>query len=612
MAIAKLMMILLLILIIVLIIVVLVMVYINKKEDDGKNNPGGVSINELYNASDPGILLSMLTINKLSSGDLDLESINVNKCIKLGSISKPVTNIMDLTLLNNKLPLNIYNANSSVTNIGIILDPSKIIPKDNPSKFVQCCGVRDRGSDLRRCDTDFDHKLGKPNHKQHTIGKYGGQPLRKITQDCTCTYNSNDSNTCNTKAELVGCGAKCSDKGQECGKVTWCVDQEPASKLGPSCAWNPRDMDKFVTATVNWNKACVKNKWDVSHKENELDAYIENTSENQQTIIDSILGFVYTDYCGTIKCSSDVSSQIQSKMKRVVADFNKFYVKNVGLYHLIIDPQINTGKFDGGKIVAWEDNNFTSDWATLAIPIKVDALNVTQPKQMYTYRVAQTVDGISGKNTGDIRGDNSYISGEFCKRHGDDVCQSAKMSQYNISYLPINPLNPSMEKDGITCTSQDNNMDDCKVTLDGFGNYALCNPGGKVGGDESVPYECTSCNDKNIVNYKTACTHYPGVGLDRFSGGKWFSWPQETKCGPDQAVGQGGCNWKLVGDEPKSTTVKNLVDNGYKLLLTDTYNSYQTDCRNNNNCLSNRINKEIQDNEEQNINVINKIFNVVV
>jgi hypothetical protein len=42
---------------------------------------------------------------------------------------------------------------------------------------------------------------------------------------------------------------------------------------------------------------------------------------------------------------------------------------------------------------------------------------------MYTYRVADTVDRIETKNTGDIKGNNSYISGEFCSRHGYDFCK---------------------------------------------------------------------------------------------------------------------------------------------------------------------------------------------
>ena len=310
---------------------------------------------------------------------------------------------MDLTLLNRKLPLNIFNAHSFITNYGIILDAEKLIPKDNPSKYVQCLRVRDSGSDLRRCDTDFSNKhKHKHKHDPTTYGKYNF-PLRDINdKNCSCLYQESISNVCNTKAEVVGCGAKCSEKGKICGQVNWCdsEDFDNLTRDGLGCATHPKDMEKWIDANIEWNKKRIEENWDITHYENELDAYIANNKENQQLIIDSILGFVFTDMCGNTKCSKKVSDDIQSKMERVTNDFNKYYNKNVSLYKLLLDTSINVGAYRNDKFVKWEDNNYTTDISSLLINIKLDPNNISKPQQMHTYRVADTVDGIINRNTG--------------------------------------------------------------------------------------------------------------------------------------------------------------------------------------------------------------------
>ena len=165
---------------------------------------------------------------------------------------------MDLTLLNKKLPVNIFNANSINTNFGIILNTDQMIPKDFPDKYIQCLSVRDSGSDLRRCDTDFDQKLKSRNHRYYTTGKYGNLPLRTNSSKCDCTYDDSISNVCNTKAAVAGCGAKCSESGKICGQVTWCdwddFGKEP-NQLGLGCATHPKDINQWIDATVAWNKA---------------------------------------------------------------------------------------------------------------------------------------------------------------------------------------------------------------------------------------------------------------------------------------------------------------------------------------------------------------------
>ena len=599
----------------VIIIIILLVTMINSSnKPDPQNTDKNLFDN--FDESNPGLLISMLTLDTDSNGNPLPENININKCIKLGSISKPVVNIMDLTLINKKLPLNIYNSNSYFTNYGIILNTDKLIPKDEPNKYVQCLGVRDRGSDLRRCDTDFAQHIGG-DHYQYTLGKYDKLPLRPNKTTCKCVYLDRVSNTCNSKAEVVGCGAKCSEDGKICGEVTWC-DFDDFNKTqeenGLSCAIHPKDMDKFIEETILWNKARINQGWDVPHPENELDAYIANNEENQQMIIDSIECFVFTEYCGKNKCSSDVINKIQKQMEIVTNDFNKFYNKNVSLYKLRIDPSKNVGKYSNGKIIAWENNNYTSDLRSLLEKIELNPENVTKPLSMYTYRVAETVDGIAGKNTGDIKGDNSYISGEFCPRHGDEYCKKTVVSQYNVNYLPLNPVIPAKDKDGNTCMNND--LDGCKVTQNGFGNYALCNPGGVIGGsvEKNGKYICTRCADSSIPEYDTYCKQAPGIELDRFSGGKWYSWPAQTKC-LDEDIGKNGCTWNLSKGDVKNFTVDELSKQGYKLLFDPDYQKIVKTCTNSSgkldkNCELNGIKTFVQENAENNNKILNKIFGV--
>jgi hypothetical protein len=572
---------------------------------------------EKFDRSDPGLLITMLTLEMDDNGKPIPENINVNECIKLGSISKQLSNIMDLTLLNKKLPINIYNSNSYYTNYGIILKTDKLIPKNFPNKYVQCLNVRDSGSDLRRCDTDFDNHIGG-DHLQQTRGKYI-LPLRANKQKCKCTYLDKVSNTCNTKAEVVGCGAKCTESGKICGEVTWCDFDDfnkPQNKNGIGCAIHPKNIHKFINETVLWNKARINQNWDIPHPENELDAYVANNDENQQMIIDSVECFVFTEYCGSTKCDQDVTGRIQKRMEIVTNDFNKFYNKNVDLYKLIIDPSKNGGKYVNGDIIPWEKNNYTSDLRSMMVKIDLDPQNITKPLSMYTYRVAENVDGIAGKNTGDIKGDNSYISGEFCPRHGDDYCKKAVMSQYKVNYLPIRPvISAKNNKDMETCM-YDDDQSECKITQDGFGNYALCNPGGVIGGnvEENGEYMCTRCADTSIPDYNIYCREAPGVELDRFSGGKWYSWPRQTMCKDGEELGQNGCNWNLSKEKVKNFTIEDLRDQDYKILINDEYQKIVKKCTTNGKldkqCQNNEISKFVQDNAPSNIATLNKAFGV--
>ena len=203
---------------------------------------------------------------------------------------------------------------------------------------------------------------------------------------------------------------------------------------------------------------------------------------------------------------------------------------------------------------------------------------------MYTYRIAETVDGITSHNTGDLKGDNSYISGEYCGRHGTEECGKGVMSRYTVQYdnsLVKNAPIPSV--------------------YPGFGDYALCNPGGNIGGTVSKdgPYICTN---ENCPAPDDDCISSPGVEVDRFSGGYWYSWPGELECKDSEKIGDNGCKWKLI-EEPVSVTVKDLIKKGYQYLSQDEYDAIKDS-----DTKDQQISEKVEKYKESNINILEEAF----
>ena len=254
-------------------------------------------------------------------------------------------------------------------------------------------------------------------------------------------------------------------------------------------------------------------------------------------------------------------------------------------------------------------------------------------KQMKTYRVAPTIDGITGKNTGDLKGDNAYISGEFCARSkdkntGKDTCGSSIVTEYVVSY-----------------------PEDFE-----FGQYALCNPGGEVGG--TGPYKCGRCDEqcidrnntgggflspisnqgsgsrelvqtgstlsdadticefqKNSCNSKSdcnkdikRCTPNPGQEFDRFSGGNWYSWPAASQCNSlDDLKAGKGCKW-YVHKNTKNIKAKELHDKGYKMMTNEEINNNKV-CNNTSKCTDEEIKNFVQAHQKKNLEVLENVFN---
>lgn len=192
--------------------------------------------------------------------------------------------------------------------------------------------------------------------------------------------------------------------------------------------------------------------------------------------------------------------------------------------------------------------------------------NFTNPSivNMKTYRVDEKPDGISSKNSGDLIGDNSYISGEFCSRHPTE-CKSGILTEYNVLY---------------------NNKS-------GFGPYAYCNPGGIVGG--TGKYKC-SCDAHKLKTGE--CLNLPGKEQDRFSGGNWYSWPEELECLSEQNIGDNGCKWKIVG-KPKSVNIDTLEQHGYKSLSKSEYDQWKSD-------KTKKTSQYVKQNMDKNIEIIKK------
>ena len=262
------------------------------------------------------------------------------------------------------------------------------------------------------------------------------------------------------------------------------------------------------------------------------------------------------------------------------------------LLTVIVGSVILASLSNGGQAT---DEEVKKD-VTPATPSPKDDGTETNIKTMKTYRVAETADGITNKNTGDLAGDNSYISGEFCARHkddnGDDTCGSSKITEYTVSY-------PADYK---------------------FGQYALCNPGGAVGG--TGDYKCGKCDEqctkskcefqKNACNSKddcnkdvTRCTPNPGRQRNRFAKGYWYSWPEATQCKTLSDLKEGKCKW-YVDERTKSIDTGDLQGMGYKMMTND---EMEKNCDGKTTCTEAEIKKFVQTYETDNLKVLNKWSN---
>jgi hypothetical protein len=194
---------------------------------------------------------------------------------------------------------------------------------------------------------------------------------------------------------------------------------------------------------------------------------------------------------------------------------------------------------------------------------------------MKTYRIAATVDGLVGKNSGNAVGDNSYISGEFCGRHPTE-CDTAILTQYTVLY------NPKY-----------------------LGNYTFCNPGGYLNGTGEYkcscdPHKYVKCDDVNTIGIEEA--RLAGV-----KGAYWFSWPIDTYCSSDNELSDtSNCYWKIVG-KPKSVTIKQLKDAGYKYVKNSDYVKWDND-----GTLTDNLEQFVAQNSDKNVKIIDSLFHNLI
>jgi len=184
-----------------------------------------------------------------------------------------------------------------------------------------------------------------------------------------------------------------------------------------------------------------------------------------------------------------------------------------------------------------------------------------------TYRIAPTTDGLKNHNTGDVVGDNAYISGEFCHRHPDQI-PTAILSEYQVEYVPD------------------------------FGNYAYCNPGGYIGG--SGDYRC-SCA-AHSYDPQPDCLAKPGRAHDRFSGGWWYSWPQESMAKNETDLGKGSARWKLLS-VGAAVPVQHLIDQGYKYVSDKMAKQWHSE-----GMMEDNIAKFVEQHKDSNIALIKKVM----
>uniref|UniRef100_A0A6C0BPG1 Uncharacterized protein n=1 Tax=viral metagenome TaxID=1070528 RepID=A0A6C0BPG1_9ZZZZ len=265
------------------------------------------------------------------------------------------------------------------------------------------------------------------------------------------------------------------------------------------------------------------------------------------------------------------------------------------------------------------------------------------PQTLKTYRAEEAPGYVRNNNTADLEGQVYYTGSLIANRHAN--WRDRVMTEYEIEYLPTTNACPTEYVDQYFCPP--------------YAEYAKCNPSGCARNtaceeDADCPGTggvCTngkcvccspgaSCNDDrdcgegkckeglcdcegidqdyacNVAMYPASTGAYGSTtavgavaapvdssvinaaGDSWVARGKWFSFPGEAECAPDQELGQDGCTWKQVG-EPRAVTLRELGEQGFKFYCNDGGDFCFTKA-------------EVAQNQRENLDVLGQVFGVDV
>tara|TARA_Y100000389_G_C17462232_1_gene522694 strand:- start:53 stop:2983 length:2931 start_codon:yes stop_codon:yes gene_type:complete len=355
--------------------------------------------------------------------------IYLENCAKVNEFNNNVSTIA-LTLLQEKIPINIYARGPYDVTIGLILDTDILIQMG----IMKCAVVYDDGSVSRGC------------HDPTSVDSQGNS--------CTCSINDNFkgcgkdySNSKDYEAVLAGCGTKCHPHKStyKCNEVYWCQDNytdEQIIKDYSNNDWNelsqcklkvldknnPKLINQVYIDSIIGFKKNNKPAHNRFYYENEIDGAIQLTEKNKNLWLKAIVG-VFHDTNSDVMCAcapdtckkppdresccfdDDVSSTIQCQQK--YCDLIKCRndsiqcVKNmVDEYNEKVSPitghKIRGWSMDGmkrNKWVGWEDGNYISKLKNHLFPISITPPEsksllikyVSQERNPYNYNPIDTI-----------------------------------------------------------------------------------------------------------------------------------------------------------------------------------------------------------------------------
>ena len=232
--------------------------------------------------------------------------------IYLENIAKPTeydnkVSVIDLTILNHNLPLNVYARNLYDVTVGIILDTQLLINMG----ILRCGNPQDDGSVGRGCH-DYD---------DNNTCTYNGD-------DCKCKDNGKCYDQADYMSILAGCGEKANSR-HGCNQVYWCgistgdTNTELVKKFGDGtyssgdCMfkvvddYNQKINQTFIQAARAakiFKDPSKENAFAGFYTENEIDAslHVNNTTKNEW--LKAIIGVFHdsdSGYMCACKCTPE-------------------------------------------------------------------------------------------------------------------------------------------------------------------------------------------------------------------------------------------------------------------------------------------------------------------
>uniref|UniRef100_A0A6C0JMR5 Uncharacterized protein n=1 Tax=viral metagenome TaxID=1070528 RepID=A0A6C0JMR5_9ZZZZ len=238
---------------------------------------------------------------------------------------------IDLTIVQNKIPLNFYSSSSSNKTIGLMLDTQTLFN----GGFIKCLSIVDSNSQFRTCNYS--------------------------DMGCVCKPGTGcDPTNSDYVAIQTGCGVHCSDGDSSCNTVKWCDNYYDTEVLYnfSSGKWGGKNgcvfkkpSELFIQSAIAWRKSIGDTSGN-RYLETELDASISSvTTENSDLWLKAIIGVFSTANSSMCGCKADDAECVQDcifnstkTVKLMVDEYNKYAAYKTG-----------------HKIKGWQFNNLASD-----------------------------------------------------------------------------------------------------------------------------------------------------------------------------------------------------------------------------------------------------------